>query len=471
MHTPPLSSSRPWAKLVAYSLAISLMVLVFSCQKWLMASPIMFDIWSYYAYLPATFIEGDLSLSFLDEHPEYIDLYYQPVYTEDGARLIKMSMGLAVIYSPYFFLGHLWAHLHTGMAANGFSQPYQITLMLAGPIHLLIGLLSLRKFLLAYVSEKVVAWTFIFIVLGSNLAYYASNDGPMPHVHNFMLFSLFLRGTQLWFREQSWKHTIWLGLLSGLIVLVRPNNVLIGLSFIFFGVHHWQSLKAQLQLFWNNAPKLGSLLALAFLVLLPQLFYWKYVSGDWICYSYKNGEYTEGFFFDRPRIYLGLFSYTKGWLLYSPLMIVAILGLFRLPKGLRWAFPIYLLLNSYIILSWWCWWYGGSFGHRAFIDVYPFLSLGFALFFQAFFNWSRLLRWGVGSVLGAFLALSIFQTWQYIEGIIHWDSMSKKTYWDHFLRTEKTADYEEWLIIPDYEAALKGEVSYWNDYRKKEEKE
>lgn len=465
------SSTRPWGKIAAYSLSILLLVLVFIMHKWSRISPIMYDIWSYYAYLPATFIEGDLKLSFLDVHPEYIDRFYQPVYTEDGDRIIKMSMGMSVLYAPYFFLGHLWAHLHTAMPANGFSKPYQIMIMLAGPIHLLIGLLSLRKFLLAYVDEKSIAWAFIFVVLGSNLAYYSFHEGPMSHVHNFMLFSLFLRCTQLWFREQSWKHTIWLGLLSGLIVLVRPNNVLIGLSFILFGVYHWNSLKAQLQLFWKQAPKLISLLLIAALVLIPQLLYWKYASGDWVCYSYKNGEHTEGFFFDQPKIFLGLFSYTKGWLLYSPLMVLSIIGLFRLPKTLRWAFPIYLTINSYIILSWWCWWYGGSFGHRAFIDIYPFLTLGFALFFQTFFSWPKILRWGLTGLFSLFLALSMFQTWQYIHGIIHWDSMSKKTYWDHFLRTSKKEDYNDWLIVPDYEAAIKGEVSYWNDYRKKEEKE
>jgi hypothetical protein len=35
-----------------------------------------------------------------------------------------------------------------------------------------------------------------------------------------------------------------------------------------------------------------------------------------------------------------------------------------------------LVLYSYA--AWWCWWLGGAFGHRGFVDYYPFLAIPLA---------------------------------------------------------------------------------------------
>ena len=61
----------------------------------------------------------------------------------------------------------------------------------------------------------------------------------------------------------------------------------------------------------------------AFLVWIPQLLYWKTVTGNYLFYSYAD----EGFFFLNPQILKGLFSYRNGWLIYSPVMFFALLGI------------------------------------------------------------------------------------------------------------------------------------------------
>ena len=49
---------------------------------------------------------------------------------------------------------------------------------------------------------------------------------------------------------------------------------------------------------------------LGLMVLLPQLCYWKYITGDWVFNSYVG----EHFYFNKPKVMEFLFSYRKGWL-------------------------------------------------------------------------------------------------------------------------------------------------------------
>lgn len=63
---------------------------------------INFDIISYYAYLPATFIYKDISLKFIDDKlGEYREKSW-PNTTDEGNYVIKTSMGLSFLYSPFF---------------------------------------------------------------------------------------------------------------------------------------------------------------------------------------------------------------------------------------------------------------------------------------------------------------------------------------------------------------------------------
>ncbi|HEX2454570.1 MAG TPA: hypothetical protein VHI99_12775, partial [Vicinamibacterales bacterium] len=45
---------------------------------------------------------------------------------------------------------------------------------------------------------------------------------------------------------------------------------------------------------------------------------------------------------------------------------------------------IFLTVNTYLIASWWDWQFGGSYGHRGFVDSLPLLAIGLA----RFFGWS-----------------------------------------------------------------------------------
>ncbi len=81
---------------------------------------IHWDVISYYAYLPATFIYGDVTLDFLDNPPEGFvnDDKFWFYEMETGKRLIVTSMGMSFMYAPGFFVAHALAPLF-GQARDG----------------------------------------------------------------------------------------------------------------------------------------------------------------------------------------------------------------------------------------------------------------------------------------------------------------------------------------------------------------
>ncbi|HYG16335.1 MAG TPA: hypothetical protein VEC12_11325, partial [Bacteroidia bacterium] len=127
----------------------------------------------------------------------------------------------------------------------------------------------------------------------------------------------------------------------------------------------------------------------------------------------------------------------------------------------QWAVAIFILIPAfiYVVYSWWTWWYGGSFGSRPMVDIYPVLSLPMA----ASLAWVYKKRavFAGALVAGAFfIYLNGFQTWQYKKTLIHWDSMTKEAYWAVFLKEQFPQDYGSLIKTPDYEKALKGEEEY-----------
>ena len=110
---------------------------------------IKWDVISYYGYLPATFIYGDVKLGFVYDREFVNDNKFWFSNLENGNRLIQTSMGLSILYSPFFFTAHLLAPIF-GEVRDGFSAIYQFFLVLSALFYVMIGLIFLRRILLKY---------------------------------------------------------------------------------------------------------------------------------------------------------------------------------------------------------------------------------------------------------------------------------------------------------------------------------
>ncbi len=452
-----IRKTKSFSKLAIKTIVIVILFSFVNNKHWNSENKIIaWDVISYYAYLPATFIYKDLSLEFTKDYKGEHKFIFWPQTTPAGKKVIKTSMGLSLLYMPFFFLGHITA-LITNYDAGGFSAPYRFFLQLSSLFYLIIGLFFLRKTLLKYFSEEITAISILLIFFATNLNQYATHEATMSHSYNFSLFAVFIWLTITWYDKSTTKNTILIGLISGLIVLVRPTNILILLFFIFWDIKSIADLKHRFILFYKQFYKLFVIAFFAFLVWLPQFLYWKMQTDSFLYFSYGD----ERFFFDNPQIIKGLFGYRKGWLLYAPVMSFALIGIFFLTNKLKAFFvPILLftIFNIYIILSWWAWWYGGSFGLRAFVDSYAILIFPLAAFISYFYKDKKTPAKRIVLIISfLFIAHGVFQTQQYHRGAIHWDSMSKAAYWDSFGRLRPSNKFNDLLIPPDYDRAKKGE--------------
>ncbi len=407
---------------------------------------IHWDVSIYYTYLPATFIFEDIALQ--SQWP--VDITKYELYisrSHNGKELLKMSMGMAYLYAPFFFVAHNVALFHPSFPASGYSLPYQVGLAFAGVFWAMLGVYFLFLFLCRFVQKRVAALTVAIIFIGTNLFYYTFWEGAMSHASLFALITLLLELAERYLEKQTVKKAVLLGLLVGLIILIRPIMVLPVLGLVVFYV-----IRLKGNIVWSHVP---IVLLACFVPWLPQMAYWHFITGSWFYYSYGG----EHFFFNDPKILEGLFSWRKGWLIYTPIMAFSILGFWFLYRNVRmwfWLIPPLFLGYIFVIFSWWCWWYGGSYGMRPMIEFYPFLALPLAFFVQAIFKARKAILFPAFIVIIALAAHNIFAITQYKKSLLHWDSMTAEAYKAIFLKTEWPAGYDAMLKTPNYEAAKKG---------------
>jgi len=451
------------SKALCILLAIGFGITLYNMKLWDGKKKLIeYDVISYYAYLPAYFIHDDLSLAFTkDPNFDREGTRYWPEKTQDGALIIKTTMGMAYLYTPFFLAGHTYAQL-SEHKTNGFTVPYQVALVFSGYFFFLVGLYYLRKLLLMHFTDGVTFWSILTVVLGTNLVYYETVTPAMSHGYSFSLIAMFLYLSINWIKKPTLKRSICVGFLLGLITLIRPTNVLIVIVPLLYNVTNFSSLKARFGMVFQHWKLIIPIGLAALIVILPQLFYWKSITDHWLFFSYQG----ERFYFDRPRIINGLFSYRKGWLLYTPLIILSFVGIgisFKSKKALFLPSLMFFTLIIYVTFSWWCWWYGGGFSARPMIDFYALSALLFGVFFKWLFTKKKFVKLSTISLVIALIGLSVFQNLQAKYTTIHFDSMSKETYWSQFLILSRKPNHNATLVPPDYEAAKKGVDEYLFD--------
>jgi hypothetical protein len=335
----------------------------------------------YYAYLPAYLLQHDPTLHQFVAHDlrgfsvAATGLHLDPV---TGNYLDKYSIGEAVMLLPFFLIGHLLALL-AGQHADGFSTIEQVAAGLSGLTYMVLGLAVLARSLARYVRPAVVALTLVSLVFGTNLFHYATFDSMFSHTYAFFLVAVLVELVHRWHeRPASVAMAAWIGVVMGLIVLVRPTNVVFGLLILIFGAAERGSIGAWLAFLWAQLPRLLLMVAAGLVVFFPQLVVWHIATGHWLTNPYPG----EGFNFAAPRFLDVLFRlYYHGFLPWSPIMVLALIGvpfMWRHARPMALPTIVIFVLNLWVIASWSTWFYGGGFGHRAFIDEFPLLAFGLA---------------------------------------------------------------------------------------------
>ena len=390
------------------------------------------------------------------------------MFLEEGPKGIYYNIttyGLSLLYSPFFLSAHAYATI-ANAEPTGYSPPYKFALMLSCVFYLALGLYFLLKLLMKYFPPWPTAITLIVIALGTNLYYYSTHEALMPHAYLFALISIFLYMGDRWYEKTDLKNSLILGFIIGLIILIRPVNIIILLLFILWGVLSWRSLITRILFLIKSYKWILLMILVTFMIWVPQFLYWKYISGNYLFYTYSD----QRFFFSHPQWISSLFSYRKGLFLYFPLLLIACCGipfLYKKYRGLILPVSLFILLNIYVLSSWCFWWFGGGFGPRSYIDTYSVMAFPFAALTTWFIRRRIWFKIPYLAVIAVLVWFNFFQTAQYSNGAINWIGMTREAYWNSFLRKYPTYEYWQMLRYPDPELAKKG-IYYQGDLTYKE---
>lgn len=432
---------------------------------------ISWDVLGYYIPLPATFVHDDPllnSTSWLEEENKdkaLSDTLYMISSNEEGEPMYFFLFGMAILYLPFFFLGHISAYFFD-YSMNGFSPPYQYAMVIGGIVYTLIGLYFLRKILLKYFNESVTAIVLLITVFSTNYIHHLTLKNLETVNVLFMLVCIVMWFTILWHESHRLKHLIFIGLGITMISLVKPSEIIIVLLPLLWNVYSPTSFISKVKLLFKYKLHLLLVVLICFIVASPQIFYWYTKTGKFFYDSYKNPGVGLDIF--SPYILEALFSYRKGWLVYTPIMIFYLLGfifLFKKNRAIFFSIAIYFVVTFYIIASWTEWWYGAGFSNRPLITTYPLLAIGFGYFVCFIAKQSKAIKIVFGSVVLIFTFLNQFQWWQLKNYILDPYRTTKEYYWAVFLKTSVDQDDRKLLLV---NRDFSGEMNFTNqeNYKK-----
>lgn len=428
------------------------------------------DIFGYYLPLEATFIHDDYMLddrSWVEDAVYKNELAGTPYFVstnEAGESMYFFLFGMSYVYSPFFFAGHWTADL-MGYPQDGLSPPYQWSLIVGMLIITIIGLVYLRKILKLYFDDRIVAILLVLITLGTNYSHHMSLKNLETVNVLFTLLAIVVWNTIQWYANYKLKNIIVVAVGIVLMALIKPSEVLILILPLIWGLTSLKEVKGRISLLWKYRGQLIIAVLIAATLTIPQIAYWLSKTGKIYYDTYKNPGVGLDVF--SPHIVDSLFSYRKGWLLYTPIMIFSLIGFYQLFKRNRKLFLgiiIPFAISFYIIASWTEYWYGAGFSNRPVITQYVLLAIPLGYFLQWLFEQKQLVKTSVFTVMIAFVMLNQFQWWQLRNYILDPYRTTKAYYWRTFLVTSVTEADRELLLVErsfDAEQVFKNQDDYF----------
>lgn len=374
----------------------------------------------YYAWLRSPVIQGDLQ--FEDEFARGDPAFLRSVFDDEGDLLPGMvtetgyvrnqwSTGPAVLWLPFFLLGHAVASM-VGVATDGFSGPYLWFVGWGTAVFAAAGLwVSASVARRHYATGPVLLGT-VGVWLASSLPIYQYLLPFWPFGGAILVSALIVRTwvTPGW----GWRRWAGLGLLVGVMYMLHP----VGIAWVALPLVSLLGLDPGTV---GERIRAGAIFAGGVVVgAVPQFVGKAIVHG-----SPLDSGYQAEWEFLRPDVVRVLFGAEHGLFSWTPLLALAVGGLIvltrrtdrRLGIGLLSVFIVMLyVVSAYATPE------QSSFGNRFFVLFTPGFVLGAVAL--ADLAWSRrVLAIGVVTTLIVWNALFMFQwAWGLIpkRGAVDW---------------------------------------------------
>ena len=312
-------------------------------------------------------------------------------YTSTGHLDNHFSVGPAILWSPFLVSADLGVlaldKLGGNVPRDGFSRPYLIAMAFGTAVYGFLALFISFRLARKYVPEE---WAFLAAVgiwFGSSLPVYMYFNPSWSHAHSAFTVALFVWYWARTRNTRTWKQSLVLGAIGGLMVDVYYLNAIVLLLAPLESItRYWKKDGER-----SFGPLLvGNILiaAAAFVAFLPTLITKKILYG-----SFFNLGYTERWYWRSPAFLKVCFSSEHGLFSWTPILILALAGLALLYRYDR-EFAIYsIVVFAVYLYAVGCYqdWNGlSSFGGRFFVSLTVFFVAGLAAFFEALANaWHR----------------------------------------------------------------------------------
>ncbi len=335
---------------------------------------------------------------------------FQP--TETGHAQSAWTIGPAIVWAPFFAAGHEAAHWlrATGrrdVPLDGTSFPYRQSVVIAGLAYALLGAWFTLRFTRQFVDGRTAGAAVALIMGGSFVLWYALVEPTMTHAPSMAGVAAFA-----WFwaatigRRRAWQWAA-LGLLAGVIGLIRWQNVLFALlPACEAATALWRGARSRDGAAVRAVLGHGLLFTAASTVgFIPQLLAWKAIYGHFFAVS----PIGPAMRFLDPHVIEVLFASRNGLLAMSPVLWVAAAGLlvfaWRRPSV---GVPIVIVAAAmtYFNASVGDWWGSAGFGGRRFDGLVPLFAPGLAVAIVAIRNLAARRPYVIAAA-----ALGLFTVW------------------------------------------------------------
>jgi len=308
-------------------------------------------------------------------------------YTATGRLDNHFSVGPAILWFPFLVAAHggvlLYDRFGGRIPADGFSKPYRVAMAVGTALYGFLALLISFALARKYVAERSAFLATLGIWFASSLPVYMYFNPSWSHAHSAFMVALFL---WYWIRTRAartWLQWIVLGAIGGLMMDVYyVSGVVLLLPLLESLAGYWQGFQGTAKepigrLFVKNAVFAATVFAL----FVPTLISKKIIYG-----RYLNFGYTEHWFWRSPAFFKAGFSADHGLFSWTPILILAVAGLFTLRRresALAWYLIALFAAYLYAIGCYQNWDGLSSFGNRFFVSLTALFVLGLA----AFFDW------------------------------------------------------------------------------------
>jgi hypothetical protein len=310
-------------------------------------------------------------------------------FTPTGYVDNRFTVGPAMLWAPFLIAVHfgvlLWDALGGHVNADGFSTPYLAAMAVGSAVYGYFGLLLSFALARKYARDRWAFLATLGIWLASSLPVYMYFNPSWSHAHSAFSVALFLWYWDKTRKNRNTREWILLGLSAGLMVDVYlPNGVFLLLPLMEVLQRHWALQRSE-----GGVPRQVSLvlnelefIAACLIAFLPTLITRKLIYGGF----FRVGAYSQlPWDFKAPHWWQVLFSSDHGAMSWTPVLMLAVVGLLVAPRKVR-EVAAYLGVGAaafYYVIACYPYWDGlSSFGNRFFISLTCIFIFGLALLFE-----------------------------------------------------------------------------------------